>query len=244
MRAAGPLYPLVCALASSSALPLFDTLSPTREDRIRAAPWLVATGLALGVAAAALAVVSSRIAMAPAVGATVAVVSLIVILGGYREDRAARFLTSVPAGAAAIASAVVLLRLALLWGIGAGDWVGAFVASQIAGLWAGLFAAYVAALLRDEPDDENAGDEVMAATSAKAIFVAGAAGIVVSALIGGLAGLVGAILASAFAAAIGYVGRNRELAATEGSIQLGGELVCLVAFAALSSAEMSPWVGY
>lgn len=242
MRATGPLYPLVCALASVSALSLFETLSPTREDRDKAAPWLVAVGLVVGVAVAGIAVVGAQIAMAPAAGAAMAVVGLAVIFAGHREDRVAHMVTAASAGAAAVAAAIVLCRLALVWGIAASDWAAAFIASQIAGLWAGLLAARVAEFFAEK----SAGDDAEASMPVRGVVVSGVAGAIMATITGGVAGLVGVLVASVFAVVAGYVaGREkRTLAVGHGGVQLVGELACLVVFAALASAEMSPWISY
>jgi len=251
MRRLGPLYPGAIAIRQTTAMRWPGELASTPADAERSAPWMVAVGAALGVTAWLVGWLVGRLGAPPALGGTLAVVTLTALTAALLDVGLARTVerwlgrdderSFGPAGTSALLAAAVIRVVAII-AIRPSAWLAALVVAPLIGRWSALVLQRLGEVL-EPPSPERRSLLVGGVTWLQIGIVTG-----LVALVGVLALGVGALLILAVVAVASFV---VGLAVERGRGGLDGhslaavaalcEVVALVGIAAIAPALVSPW---
>lgn len=260
MRRLGPLYPGAVAVRQTTAMRWPGDLRATADDAVRAAPWMVVVGGALGAIAFAAGWLAGKLGVAPAVSGALAVLTLSILSAAILDvglartvERWLRGLPDVDAPAipadsglgapgVSVLLATAMLRVVAIIAIRPSAWFAALVLAPLIGRWAALAL-------------QRLGDVLEPPAPERRSLIVGEVGwgqvAVVTALVALLAVLGlgwSSLLILAVVAAVAFgIGLASER--TRGGLDAHGlaavaavcEVIALIGAAAIAPAVLSPW---
>ena len=253
MRRLGPLYPGAVAIRQTTAMRWPAELRATPEDSVRSAPWMVAVGAALGVAAWAIGWVIGELGVVPALAGALSVLALIGLSAALLDVGLARtlerWLSGEPdegAGLGPVAittlTSTALVRIVAVIAIRPSAWLAALVVAPMIGRWAALLLQRLGDAL--EPPRNDKRSLLVGEVSWAQVGVVTALVALITVLGLGGYGLIVLAVAGAVAFALGLTSERRKggldgdaLAAAAAAC----EVIALVGIAAVAPALASPW---
>jgi adenosylcobinamide-GDP ribazoletransferase len=262
MRRLGPLYPGAVAIRQTTAMRWPSELRATPDDAVRAAPWMVAVGAALGVVAWVVGWITGELGVVPALRGALAVLALIALSAALLDVGLARTVerwlrtgsgdpddldpgtrTGIgPAGVTALVSSA-LIRIVAVIAIRPSAWLAALVVAPLIGRWAALLLQRLGDVL--EPASNDRRSLIVGEVSWAQVGIVTGLVTLITVLGLGVSGLLVLAAAGAVAFAIGLTSERRRggldgdaLAAAAAAC----ELIAFIGIAALAPAIASPWV--
>lgn len=254
MRRLGPLYPGAVAIRQTTAMRWPGGLAATTEDAERAAPWMVAVGAMLGVAAWVVAWLLGRLDVPVALRGALAVLTLTALTAALLDVGLARVverwlgrdddLGAVgPAGTSAML-AVTVARVIAIITIRPSAWLAALVVAPLCGRWAALALQRLGDVLEPAMPERRSLvvggvswlqlGVVTALVAVIAVLGLGATALLLLAVIGAVAFVAGLVAERARGGLDGY---------TLAAVAAACEVIALVGVAAMAPALTSPWLG-